>query len=173
MPKNEFLLENLPRGSRLAGLAAVYPQADLGAMEVFSALVGLSSGILSGINAGLAKYGISQARFRLLLHLRRAGDAGAHPAALAESLGVNRATVTGLLDCAERAGLALRRPCSEDRRGVTVTLTPRGRRLIDSVAPERLRKTAALMAGLSAREKAELTRLLDKIGAGLTEFGKI
>jgi DNA-binding MarR family transcriptional regulator len=173
MDREKFLLKNLPRGSKLDGLAAVYPQADLKAMEVFSALIGISAEILSAVNAALARDGISQARFRLLLHLRRSGRKGLHPMDLAAALGVGRATVTGLVDGIEKAGLATRLPCDEDRRSIRVALTPKGNRLIDALAPERLKRVSALMGALSGAEKAELIRLLDKVSANLPAFRKI
>ena len=173
MDRKEFLLNNLPRGNNLDGLASVYPQADIKAVEVFSALIGLSGEILCAINSALARNGISQARFRLLLHVRRAGKNGVHPMNLALSLGVGRATITGLVDGLEEAGLARRLPCAEDRRSIVVALTPKGTRLIDSLAPERLKRVSQLMSGLSSAEKKEFTRLLDKVNANMPAFRKI
>ncbi|HNW44901.1 MAG TPA: MarR family transcriptional regulator [Elusimicrobiales bacterium] len=173
MNREKFLLKNMPRGSKLDSLAAVYPQADLKAMEIFSALLETSSDILSAINSALARVGVSQARFRLLLHLRRAGKEGLHPMDLAVALGVGRATVTGLVDGVERAGLACRLPCSSDRRSIMVALTPEGVTLIDSIAPGRLRRVAGLMEGFSSAEKTELARLLDKVKINIPAFRKI
>ncbi len=173
MDRSKFLLKNMPRGSKLDGLATVYPGTDLKAMEAFSALLGTSSDILSAVNSSLAREGVSQARFRLLLHLRRAGKAGLHPMNLADALGVGRATVTGLVDGIEMAGLARRLPCEKDRRSIMVALTSKGARLIDSLAPRRLRRISELMSGLSCAEKAEFTSLLDKVNANLPAFRKI
>lgn len=173
MAQKRFLLKNMPRGSRLESLAALYPQADMSSVEAFSALIETAAEILSGINSALARKGVSQARFRMMLQLRRAGHAGLHPRDLAEALGVERATVTGLVDGAEKAGLARRMPCPEDRRAVMVSLTPGGVRLIDSLAPERLSRVSALMGGLAGREKKELVRLLDAVKARLPDFRRI
>ena len=173
MDRKHFLLKNLPRGNKLDGLAKAYPQADLKAVEVFSALIGLSSEILCAINSVLARSKVSQARFRLLLHLRRSGKNGSHPMNLAKALGVGRATVTGLVDGIEQAGLARRLPCDEDRRSIMVALTPKGEKLIDSLAPDRLKRVSALMGGLSGPEKKEFTRLLDKVSANMPAFRKI
>ncbi len=171
--RRKLLLSNMPRGRRLDGLAALYQETDPAAMEVFSALLELSSDILSASNCALARNGISQARFRLLLHLRRAGSAGLHPMDLAKALGVERATITGLVDGVEKEGLARRLPCSSDRRSILVALTLKGEREIDSIAPARLRRVSQLMAGLSGAEKKEITRLLDKVGANMAAFRKI
>lgn len=173
MDRKHFLLKNLPRGNSLDGLARVYPQTDLKAIEVFSALIGLSGEILCAVNSALARSGVSQARFRTLLHLRRAGKGGLHPMNLAKALGVGRATVTGLVDGIEQAGLARRLPCADDRRSIMVALTAKGEKLIDSLAPDRLKRVSELMGGLSGAEKKEFTRLLDKVNANLPAFRKI
>jgi len=173
MERKKFLLKNMPRGSRLESLAAVYPQTDLRAMEVFFTLLETASEILSAVHSALARKGVSQARFRLLLQLRRAGKSGLHPMDLAQALGVERATVTGLVDGIEKAGLARRLPCAEDRRSIRVALTRKGETLIDSVAPERLKKASNLMGGLSGAEKRDLMRLLDKVKGKLPEFRKL
>jgi DNA-binding MarR family transcriptional regulator len=163
----------MPRGSRLAGLADIYPQADLVSLELFGALLEIAAEILSAINSALAKNSISQARFRLLLHLRRSGCKGMHPMELAQALGVGRATVTGLVDGVEKAGLARRQACPLDRRAIMVALTKKGERVIDSLAPERLTRVSGLMSGLSRAEKTQLAAILEKIEAGLPAFRKI
>ena len=173
MAPNKFLLKNLPRGSGFDGLAAVYPETDISAMEVFSALLGISAEFLSAINSSLARHGTSQARFRLLLRLRRAGRRGLHPRELAENLGIGRASVTGLVDGIEREGLAKRLPFEGDRRSIMILLTPKGTRFIDSLAPGRLRRIAELMSCLSATERKTLTSLLDRINSNIPAFRKI
>jgi len=173
MAKGEFFLKNMPRGSGLRGMASFYPGADVGAIEVFSALLNISSELLSAINSSLSRHGTSQARFRLLLMLRLAGERGLHPSELAETLRVERASVTGLVDGIEREGLARRVASEEDRRSVTVLLTPKGRRFIDSLAPLRLRKVAELMCCLSAAEQKTLVKLLDRLNANMPAFRKI
>ena len=49
-------------------------------------------------------------------------------AELAQSFGVEKAALTGLMDRAEKRGLAARSPVPGDRRAVQVTLTDAGRR---------------------------------------------
>jgi len=173
MAQSKFLLKNMARGSGLNGLAAIYPEAEVSAMEVFSALLGTSGEILSSINSALASHGLSQARFRMLLILRQAGADGLHPSELAENLGIERASVTSLLDGIERGGFAKRQPFEGDRRSVMVALTPKGTRFIDSLAPLRLRKVSGLMACLSAAERHTLVSLLDRIHSNMPAFRKI
>ena len=173
MPKKKFLLKNMPRGPGLDALAAVYPETDVSAMEVFGALMGASAELLSAVNFTLARHGLSQARFRLLLRLRQAGRRGLHPRELAEKLGIERASVTSLLDGIERKGLAKRQPFEGDRRSIMVALTPKGIHFIDSLAPVRLRKIAELMSCLSVAERKTLVSLLDRIQSNIPAFRKI
>ena len=173
MAQQKFLLKNLPRGSGLDGLAAIYPETDTSSMEVFSALLGTSAELLSAINSSLARHGVSQARFRLLLRLRRAGRRGLHPRELAENLGIGRASVTGLVDGIERAGLAKRMPFDGDRRSIMVALTPKGTRFTDSIAPGRLSRVAQLMSCLSVVERRTLTGLLDRVKVNMSAYKKI
>ena len=172
MPQKKFLLKNMARGPGLKGLAAIYPETDTSAMEVFSTLMGVSAELISAIKSALARHGITQARFRLLLSLRRAGRRGLHPRELAENLRIERASVTSLLDGIERKGLAKRQPFEGDRRSIMVALTPKGIHFIDSLAPVRLRRIAKLMSCLSVRERKRLVRFLDRINSNIPAFGK-
>lgn len=173
MEQKRFLLKNMPRGKMLLPLAAAYPGTDLPAMEAFNALVGTSAEILSAMHSAFSRKGVSQARFRILIVLDRAKGEGLHPMTLAEALGVERATITGLVDGTEKAGLTVRRPCPSDRRSVIVALTPKGRRLMQVLVPERTKKISGLMGGLTVPEKKELTRLMDKVLACIPDFRKI
>ena len=173
MAQDKFLLKNMPRGTGLDSLSAVYPETDASAMEVFSTLLSISAELLTAVNFTLARDGISQARFRLLLRLRQAGRRGLHPRELAEKLGIERASVTGLIDGIERKGLAKRLPCEDDRRSIMVALTARGARLVDSLAPGRLRRVAKLMSCLSEADRKTLVNFLDRINSNIPAFRKI
>src|SRR5215472_6073133 len=70
--------------------------------------------------------------------------------------------ITGLIDRLERAGLACRERCADDRRVIFVALTDRGaRRLADLDAPLRALHEE-LLGHLSPAELKELIRLLEK-----------
>jgi DNA-binding MarR family transcriptional regulator len=86
---------------------------------------------------------------------------------IAESTGVSRATVTGLLDGLERDGLVRRVDYPEDRRRITITLTANGRRLLDELLPEHLRRIASVMSKLTKSDRQTLRVLLEKVRAGL------
>ena len=171
MENRRFLLKNMPRARALREAASAYPGMDVAGLDAFSALLETAAEVLCAINTGLGRSGVSQARFRVLL-LLRVSAAGLHPMDLAGELGVERATITGLVDGLERSGLAARRPCDGDRRAVIVALTPKGRAMMDRLAPHRLQKVARLMGGLTGAEKRQLARILDKLKSRIPDFGK-
>jgi DNA-binding MarR family transcriptional regulator len=86
-------------------------------------------------------------------------------AELCRVLGVERSSLTGLVDRAGRSGLVERRPDPSDRRAVKVALTPAGdaaaRRFHDEVT-ERL---AALLAELPETEQARFNRTVARVVA--------
>jgi DNA-binding MarR family transcriptional regulator len=77
---------------------------------------------------------------------------------------VRSATMTERLDRLERRGL-IARPTGRDRRSILVELTPAGRSVFDQAHADLLATEAALLDGLSPRDRASLARLLAKLAA--------
>jgi DNA-binding MarR family transcriptional regulator len=103
----------------------------------------------------------SMARFDLLANLER--EDGQTPAALSRRMLVTAGNLTGLVDRAERDGVAQRRPDPTDRRLSRVWLTDKGRQLVQSLLPVHAEHVSELMASLDAAERRELRRLLGKL----------
>ena len=78
----------------------------------------------TAFNAGLAEHGLTLARARVLMCLRR--EACVTQSALAIELGVEGATVVRLLDGMAKQDLIERRAVDGDRRAKHVVLTPHG-----------------------------------------------
>jgi DNA-binding MarR family transcriptional regulator len=85
-------------------------------------------------------------------------------AELAKSFGVEKAALTGLMDRAERRGLAQRSAVPGDRRALQATLTEVGRRTAlafrEDVTAELVRLTDPLSAEGSAQFRAALGQIL-------------
>ncbi|MFI6499186.1 MarR family winged helix-turn-helix transcriptional regulator [Nonomuraea typhae] len=89
-------------------------------------------------------FGITRGEFDVLATLRRAGEPyQLAPKALAASLMLTSGGMTGRLDRLEKAGLVTRSPDPDDRRGLVITLTPRGFEVIEE----------AVTAGLAAQRE--------------------
>lgn len=87
---------------------------------------------------------------------------------LAERLCVQPATLTRMLDRMEKAGFVVRQPDADDQRVSRIYLTPEGRAAEAPVCAVWSELEAATVDGLSADERAELHRLLEKILPGLS-----
>lgn len=87
----------------------------------------------------------------------------AEPREVARLAGVSRASVSGVLNTLERAGLILRDRSSADRRIVTVRLTERGRRATVEAFKRNHRVEREWLARLSRGELRELIELLHRL----------
>jgi DNA-binding MarR family transcriptional regulator len=106
---------------------------------------------------------LSEGRFAVLLLLRQSPSKLA-PSELAEQAGVTRATMTGLLDGLVRDGFVNREETKNDRRSFAVSLTPKGRRVVEKVIPLQLKWLEALFADLTLGAKKNLLECLQMIG---------
>ncbi|MET4578948.1 MarR family winged helix-turn-helix transcriptional regulator [Ottowia thiooxydans] len=139
---------------------------DLSGIELCFSTLSLAVGIDRNCAALLAPHGLSEGRFVLLFLLDAAED-GLAPHMLAEQAGVTRATVTGLLDGLEREALIARHADAQDRRGLSIRLTPKGKRLANTVVAQHGQWIASLFGNLSEPERAQLTILLEKVAGNL------
>lgn len=106
--------------------------------------------------------GVSPPRLSALAAIAREGHLGI--GALAAAEGVAAPTMSRLVDALEHQGLVTRGPDPTDARGVLVTGTPKGRKLLARARSHRVRELAAELAKLSPEELALLGRGADLIG---------
>ena len=87
---------------------------------------------------------------------------------LTQRVGAMQPNTVSTLRTMVKAGLAQVERDPEDRRSTRVWLTPKARRLMKRVLPElRVVVRQVMLEGFSAREEAELKRLLNKMCANL------
>jgi MarR family transcriptional regulator, lower aerobic nicotinate degradation pathway regulator len=82
---------------------------------------------------------------------------------LAKLLGLDKSSVTGLVDRAERRGLVARVPSEADRRSVLVSLTEQGRALTTSVSADFASDMTSLLALLPTADQAALSSLISRL----------
>src|SRR5690242_10623229 len=108
------------------------PDLRTGPMAVFGRINRISGGMGRRMEAAFARYGISRGEFDVLATLRRAGEPYTlSPRELTATLMLTTGGMTGRLDELEKAGLVRRNPDPTDRRGLRISLTIPGLRLID------------------------------------------
>jgi DNA-binding MarR family transcriptional regulator len=135
-------------------------RGDLGVVDALAQLSFAVQGALSRI---AATHELSMIQVRLLGVLR---DRSVGMNELALHLDLDKSSVTGLIDRAERRGLVRRKTSTTDRRAVEVSITPAGRKLAERGAGEFAERVAALVAPLTAAERATLSGLATRILVG-------
>src|SRR2546423_8040076 len=76
------------------------------------------------------------------------------------AMGIDPSTMVSLIDQLESAGLAKRRPHPTDRRAREVTITPKGRRLLERGRQMTMQVEDEVLRGLNAGERRQLLALL-------------
>jgi DNA-binding MarR family transcriptional regulator len=130
---------------------------DLGIVDALAQLSFLIQGTLAH---HAAARDLSMIQTRLLGVLR---DREPTMQELARLLELDKSSVTGLVDRAEKRGLVQRIPSRDDRRATHVSLTPAGRRTIGEVGGAFTSDVAALTECLSATNRKQLSTLATKM----------
>jgi DNA-binding MarR family transcriptional regulator len=115
-----------------------------------------------GSTAQLSPLGLTNAQARVL----RIVASSSHPlrmADIAAHLEVVPRSVTTMVDGVEAAGLIVRATDPDDRRSVLVSLTGRGQDLLERLERARRATAEEVFGGLTAGERADLTRLLEAL----------
>ena len=132
--------------------------ADLALVDALASSAFVVMGVLTRI---AAENDMSLTQLRALGILR---DRRPRMAQLAEFLGLDRSTMSGLIERAEGRGLVQRVPNAEDRRAVDVVMTAAGLELADVLAADVRRALAPITERIDPSRRAvlveELTRML-------------
>jgi DNA-binding MarR family transcriptional regulator len=91
-------------------------------------------------------------------------NSGVTQSRLAQAVGIDRSTLVGVLHTLEAGDLVERRR-GEDRRTNGLWLTPRGRTLVVSLKQRIRVHERRVASGLTASERAQLLKLLQKLAA--------
>lgn len=118
-------------------------------------------GVLSRI---AAENDLSLTQLRVLGILR---DRQLRITAIADYLGLEKSTLSGLVDRAEKRGLVERTPSVSDRRAVEVRLTARGQELGAQLTAQLRRELAPYTSTLGGAEQGQVRTLVERmLGAG-------
>ncbi|MCE8033358.1 MarR family transcriptional regulator [Billgrantia tianxiuensis] len=146
------------------------PELDLLPMEVVGYMKTTQLLTQERLQAFFKEYGLQLGEFDVLATLRRSGAPyRLGPTQLFETLMVSSGGMTSRLDRLEKAGLIVRSPNPEDRRGTLVSLTEEGLALMNRIVPRHVENEARMLAALSREEQQALGELLSKLLDGLTD----
>ena len=148
----------------MAGWRRERPDLELDAMGTTLRVNQLMNAALRAAEALLTPHGITVGEFDVLAALRRGGTGAVlTPTALARVAMISPAGMTNRLNRLEAAGLIVRRPDPEDRRGSRVQLTPEGIATADRAVEDLVAAENELFRELSVTERQRLDRVLDKL----------
>jgi DNA-binding MarR family transcriptional regulator len=140
------------------------PDLDLELIGINGRVLRLAAHLDQRLNAVAEATGLSRALLDVLAALRRSGAPfRMSPTELFSSMMVTSGCMTHRLDRLESEGLVERLRDPEDRRGVLVGLTPKGRTLIDSLMPQLAAALGGLSQELEPRERRQFADLLRRV----------
>jgi DNA-binding MarR family transcriptional regulator len=133
---------------------------DSDGQDLIDALVGVSFAAMAVLTRIGAEHDLSLTQVRVLGILR---DRRVKMSELAEYMGLDKSTISGLVDRAEKRGLLGRTQNSVDGRVVDVFLTAEGTELAERGAAQVARSLSPMTGRLTRTEASRLTALLETL----------
>ena len=161
----------LPTEQRLAITRRRHPAFPRGPAVLVRLVKHLHKRIHDDANAALKAFGLNHPQYNLLMMLYGTEGHGLSPSELAKSSSEKAANITRLTTELCEKGLIERAASEADRRKLVLTLTSAGLALIERLLPSICTLLDEQTDGLSAREQAELERLLKKFLDGFDRRG--
>ena len=135
---------------------------NIRALNAFINLMRSAESVMTRLQRRLDKDGVTAGQFGVLETLLHLGPLC--QTMLGQKLLRTDGNVTMIVDNLEKRDLVRRLRIGEDRRFVSVNLTPRGKKLIGRIFPGHAAAIAEEMSVLSTREQEHLRRLCRKLG---------
>lgn len=148
------------------------PDLDSSGFEVVGRILVLAEYLKRRVGAALEPLELSLWGFDVLATLRRQGEPfQLTPTELSQATMLTSGAMTNRLDRLETAGLVRRDRNPDDRRGVHVVLTARGRDLVDKAILIRFNEAVDAVSVLDCHERKEAANLLAKLLSSLEHDG--
>lgn len=137
------------------------PDVAPDAMGIVGRISRLSRIMEATMEADYAQFGLSGPDFDVLATLRRGGAPyELTPTQLYRASMLSSGAMTNRLDRLEQKFLIARRPDPEDRRGIRVSLTPRGLSVVDAALVSHVACEERMLIGLTPDDRRSLESLL-------------
>ena len=133
-----------------------------------TALMRIGTRLATIFDQKFSRFGLTQAQFRVLLAVWKAGEEGVTPSALAGRLLIERATVSVLTTRLVERGWLVRRP-GENRRTFLLVLTEVGTARLMEALPHAVALADETLAAFRQEDLHDTLALLDRLEAHLRE----
>lgn len=134
--------------------------------KFFVLLYETANALRNQLDKKLKPLGLSQAKWRTLLYLSVA-EKQLTQCELAARMGIEGATLVGLLDRLAKAGWLIRENSVEDRRSKIVTLTEKAQQTLDLIHAKALELRDAVLANTAQQDVSTSVNLLEQIKSRL------
>ena len=134
------------------------------AHRALDSLLRAEASVRRRLTADLEREGLSASGFSVLVVLATAGGE-LEMRALRLRLRTSKANATEVVGTLVNRGYVERTRLAHDRRAASVTLTARGRELVDRLFPEHTQRVAAAFSALDESEKRSFAELCRKLAA--------
>jgi DNA-binding MarR family transcriptional regulator len=128
--------------------------------DLIEALGAVAFAVMGALTKLAAEHDLSLTQLRMLGIVR---DRRLTISELARALGLDRSSVSGLVDRTEKRGLVRREPNAADARSVHVTISPEGAESLASGSAEMAQLLSSLTDALTPAESRRLTALLERM----------
>jgi DNA-binding MarR family transcriptional regulator len=166
-------LDKERRQKWLQFMEAFYPEINPQSLRLMDELGFVARALYHAGEESLEDAGLSLAQHRVLMHLFFAeqidGCAELNPSEISERQRVSRNTMSSLIRNLEDDGLVERRLDPQDRRRFNISVTERGRALIDEHMHSHLEMIDRCFGAFDAAEQASFLALLHKLGAHVAD----
>jgi len=137
---------------------------------ICTALMRIGTRMATGFDQHFARLGITQAQFRILLAVwELGGSKGLAPSKLADSLLIERGTVSVLTNRMVESGWLSREP-GENRRTYRLSLTEAGSQVLQEAVPRAIALADHTLSGISIDKLVQMRANLAHIEAVLREY---
>lgn len=157
-----FELKDLPTRDTLSQFAKLYGNPDVDGLHTWLIWASATSEMLSAFEGNLARNGVSQTQFFVLLLLKRSPD-GLSVGALANGVAVTSQSMTRAVAKMEEAGLCSKHGDPNDGRFWIVRLTAAGEAVLRKVLPRHYAWVANFMSHYDKRDRERLVKLMLKV----------
>ncbi len=136
-------------------------EGEAASAQATESLVRASFIVIAIVSQIAAAHDLSLTQLRVLGILR---DRAPTMAQLADRLGLERSSMSGMIDRSVSRGLVKRSTSADDKRTVHVSLTAQGRRMARQLMDAVRAEISPMTGQLSAAEQSQLNGLLAKMG---------
>jgi MarR family 2-MHQ and catechol resistance regulon transcriptional repressor len=135
---------------------------EIRALEAYIKLSRSSEAVEGQINAHLKEYGLTTSQFGVLEALYHLGSMPTGQ--LGEKILKSSGNMTLVIDNLVKRKLVRRQRREDDRRCVEISLTRKGRDLVESILPAHVQRVVTAFGALTPAEQTQLAELCRKLG---------